>query len=51
MEKRNFKLLKLRKIRKVFLGDLDKRGWPWNSDLSNLLDQLDSIIFGMRYGT
>jgi len=42
---------KLRKIRNKILVHLDKTGWPWNPHLSNLLDQIDSIIFGMRYGT
>jgi hypothetical protein len=39
------------KIRNAILTHLDKIGWPWNPHLSNLLDQIDSIIFGMRYGT
>jgi hypothetical protein len=38
---------KLRKIRGEILKHLDETAWLWNSRLSNLLDQIDSQIFGM----
>ncbi len=39
-------LKKLRRIRNVLLKALDKRGWTWDKNLSDLLCQVDAQLFG-----
>jgi len=40
---------KMKKLRNFILTLLDRKKWPWDPVLSNLLDQVDSLIFGMRH--
>jgi hypothetical protein len=42
------RILKLKRIRRTILRHLDSVGWSWNKGLSDCLDSLDSILFGMR---
>lgn len=37
---------KLKKIRSAILIYLDRTGWTWDPHLSNLLCQVDSLLFG-----
>jgi len=39
---------KIRKLRNFILTLLDRKKWPWDPVLSNLLDQIDSRLFRMR---
>ena len=41
-------LRKIERVRKTILRHLDKKKWEWDLRLSILLDQVDSILFGMR---
>lgn len=39
---------RLKKIRNSILKHLDKTHWGWNPHWSNLLDQIDTKLCGMR---
>ena len=39
---------KMKKLRNFILTLLDRKKWPWDPVLSNLLDQVDSRLFRMR---
>jgi hypothetical protein len=38
---------KLRRIRRSILKYLNLNGWPWNKGFSQILDRIDSRVFGM----
>lgn len=48
LRKRQSKLKRFEKTRKVILKYLDKTEWAWNRNISLLLDQVDSKLFGMH---
>jgi hypothetical protein len=37
-----------KKCRKAILAFLDKKKWPWNRGIFQVLSQIDSKLFGMR---
>jgi hypothetical protein len=41
-------LKKVNRVRKTILIYLNQTAWPWEPHFSNLLDQMDSRLFGMR---
>jgi hypothetical protein len=42
------KASEMKKLRNFILTLLDRKKWPWDPVLSNLLDQIDSRLFRMR---